>query len=325
MKIAIIGASGMVGEALLRVLADRDFPVSSLELYASPRSAGKVVVFKGKEYIVKALDETIADAPSFEVAFFAAGGSISAKYAKMLADKNVLVIDNSSHFRMDADVPLVVPEVNPSDAKNHKGIIANPNCSTIQAVVAIAPLHQVFKAKRVIYTTFQAVSGAGTNGIVDLENTLKGKEKAHFAHAIAHNAIPHIDAFSDEGYTKEELKMVNETRKILNAPELAITATCVRVPIFNGHSVSINIEFENKFEIDRVVQILSQGDGIIVEDDVANNIYPMPINASGRDEVFVGRIRRDLSKPNALNMWVVADNVRKGAATNAIQIAQLFI
>ena len=325
MKIAIIGATGMVGEAILKVLEDRAFPVSGLELYASPRSAGKVVRFKSEDYVINPLDETIADAPAFKVAFFAAGGSISAKYAPLLAGAGVVVIDNSSHFRMDEGVPLVVPEINPSEAKNHKGIIANPNCSTIQAVVAMAPLHQAFKAKRVIYTTFQAVSGAGTDGIVDLEATLKGQEHKHFAHPIANNVIPHIDVFADEGYTKEELKMINETRKILNAPDIAITATCVRVPILNSHSLSINIEFENKFDIEEVVRILNNADGVVVVDDVANNAYPMPINASGRDEVFVGRIRRDTSNPNALNIWVVADNVRKGAATNAIQIAELFI
>jgi aspartate-semialdehyde dehydrogenase len=321
-NLAIVGATGMVGSYFIKILQERGF-AGGISFFASQRSAGKIVKFGGSDHVIKPLDESIVN-EDIHIALFAAGGDISAKFAPMLAQKGVIVIDNSSHFRMDENVPLVVPEVNAAAAKAHKGIIANPNCSTIQAVVALAPLHEAFELKRVIYTTYQAVSGAGLEGWQDLEGGLKGEPNNFFAYPIANNVIPQIDVFKENGYTAEEMKMVNETRKILNAPDLAITATCVRIPIFNVHSICINAEFQNKFDIKEVVRILGNAPGVIVKDDPDNKIYPMPICADGTDEVFIGRIRRDDSVPNALNMWVVSDNLRKGAATNAIQIAQLF-
>ena len=324
MKLAVVGATGMVGGTIIKILEERDFPALQVFFYASPRSAGKVLRFKGDNHIIQALDDSVFEA-GLDMALFAGGGDISIQYIPPLAEKGVVCIDNSSKFRMDTDVPLVVPEVNAEVAKNHKGIIANPNCSTIQAVMALAPLHNAFGLKRVVYSTYQAVSGAGQGGWHDLEEGLKGTPHKYFAQPIANNVIPQIDIFSDGGYTGEELKMMRETQKILNLPNLGVTATCVRVPVFNGHSVSINAEFENKIDIKEAVQMLKKAAGIVVKDDTENGIYPMPICADGKDETYIGRIRRDNSVENGLNMWVVADNLRKGAATNAVQIAELFI
>jgi len=319
-NVAIIGATGMVGETFIRVLEEWDFPVENIYFYASARSAGKVIRFHGKEYVVEELNSTNFDRP-IDIGLFSAGGTISAVWAPILAARGGCAIDNSSHFRLDADVPLVVPEVNAHDIAKHKGIIANPNCNTIQAVVALAPLHRRFGLKRVIYSTYQAVSGAGMAGWQDLEFGIKGRAPAKFAHPIAHNLIPQIDVFHENGYTGEEMKMINETRKILGAPGLAVTATCVRVPVFNGHSESINAEFENIFTVEEIIEALEGAPGVVVQNDIASGRHPMPINASGTDAVYVGRIRRD-DGANAVNMWVVADNIRKGAATNAVQIAE---
>lgn len=323
-KLAVVGATGMVGRKFLDVLKERNFPIDELFLFASSKSAGKVINFNNKDYVVEELKEDSFDR-GIDIALFSAGASTSLKFAPIAASKGCIVVDNSSAWRMDDDVPLVVPEVNPEDVKWHKGIIANPNCSTIQAVVALKPLDDNYRIKRIIYSTYQAVSGAGMGGYEDLVNGIKGEQPKKFPHPIAYNLIPHIDVFMDNGYTKEEMKMINETRKIMHRPDLKITATTVRVPVFYGHSESINVEFEKNFEIEELKELLKQSKGIVLMDDVKNNIYPMPILCEGKDEVFVGRIRRDESIENGINMWVVADNIRKGAATNAVQIAELLI
>ncbi|MCL2753662.1 MAG: aspartate-semialdehyde dehydrogenase [Defluviitaleaceae bacterium] len=324
LSLAVIGATGMVGGFFVKVLEERNFPATDLKFYASPRSAGKKILFKNKEYNILALNDDIFN-EDIDIALFAAGGDISAQYAPMLAKKGVVCIDNSSKFRMDASVPLVVPEVNADEAKKHDGIIANPNCSTIQSVVALAPLQKAFGIKRVSYTTYQAVSGAGQEGANDLQRGLDGLSHQKFSHPIYNNVIPQIDIFTENGYTGEEMKMIKETRKILGVQDLPVTATCVRVPIFNAHSVSINVELVNTFDVKDVVQVLQNASGVVVMNDWAKGEYPMPITADGKDEVYIGRIRRDESIANGLNMWVVADNVRKGAATNAVQIAELLI
>ena len=323
-KIAIVGATGMVGTTFLKVLEEVNLPAESYTLFSSARSAGTKVDFMGKEHIVKELTETSFD-EGFDIALFSAGGSTSEKFAPIAAKKGCVVIDNSSAWRMDKEVPLVVPEVNPDDIRWNKGIIANPNCSTIQAMVALKPLHDKYKIKRVVYSTYQAVSGAGLAGYQDLENGLKGEAPKKFPHQIAGNCLPHIDSFLPNGYTKEEMKMVNETRKILGDDSIRITATTVRVPVFNSHSESINVEFYNQFDLDELKKVLEEAPGIIVEDDVENNVYPLALNAAGKNETFVGRIRRDESVESGVNLWVVADNIRKGAATNAVQIAQKLI
>lgn len=324
-NLAVVGATGMVGRTFLKVLEERKLPVENYTLFASEKSAGTKLIFMGKEYEVKLLTENSFDDGDINIALFSAGGNTSLKYSPIAASKGCVVIDNSSAWRMGPNVPLVVPEVNPQDILKHKGIIANPNCSTIQAVVALKPLHDNYKIKRIVYSTYQAVSGAGMQGYNDLENGLKGEPPKKFPYPIAGNILPHIDVFEENGYTKEELKMVNETRKILGDENLRITATTVRVPVFNSHSESINVEFEKPFELDELKKVLSNAPGIIVQDDIKNNIYPLPINASGKDEVFVGRIRRDESVESGVNLWVVADNIRKGAATNTVQIAQELI
>ena len=260
-----------------------------------------------------------------DYAIFVAGSEISKEYARLAVQKGTIVIDNSSYFRMDEDVPLVVPEVNPEDIKKHRGIIANPNCSTIQAVVALKPLDDKYKIKRIVYSTYQAVSGAGSKGIKDLENTLKGLKNEKFPYPIANNCIPQIDSFIANGYTKEEMKMINETRKILNNPQMKITATTVRVPILNSHSESINVEFEKDFEIEELKTLLSNSPSIVLQDDISKEVYPLAVATTGKDEVYVGRIRRDDSIESGINMWVVADNIRKGAASNAVQILELLI
>ena len=321
---AIVGATGMVGRTFIKVLEEKNLPINTIYFMASSRSAGKTIQFKNKNYIVEELCETSFD-KNIDIALFSAGGDISLKFSPIAAKKGVVVIDNSSAFRMDDTVPLVVPEVNPEDIKKHNGIIANPNCSTIQAMVALKPLHDAYKIKRLVYSTYQAVSGAGMSGYNDLAEGLKGNPPTKFPHPIAGNCIPHIDVFLDNGYTKEEMKMVKETRKILHAPNMKITATAVRVPVFDGHSESINIEFFNEFNISDIKKILSNAPGLVLQDDIANNIYPLALNAAGKDETFVGRIRRDESIDNGLNIWVVSDNIRKGAATNTIQIAEKLI
>ncbi|NLK21567.1 MAG: aspartate-semialdehyde dehydrogenase [Epulopiscium sp.] len=323
-NLAIVGATGMVGNTFLKVLEEKNLPIENLYLFSSARSAGSKITFKGKEYTVEELTESSFDR-GIDIALFSAGGSISLKFAPIAAEKGCIVVDNSSAWRMDPEVPLVIPEVNPEDIKLNKGIIANPNCSTIQALVALKPLDEYYNIKRVIYSTYQAVSGAGMGGWKDLEEGLKGKPPAKFPHPIANNCIPHIDVFTENGYTKEELKMIEETRKILHRPNLKVTATTVRVPVFNSHSESINIEFEKSFELNELVDVLQKSPGIIVQDDPTNNVYPLANTATDCDEVFVGRIRRDESVENGVNIWVVADNIRKGAATNTIQIAELLI
>lgn len=321
-NVAVVGATGMVGRTFLKVLEERNFPFENLYVFASKKSAGDKVKCKGKEYVVEELTENSFD-KDIQIALFSAGGSISEKFAKIAADKGVVVVDNSSAWRMNPSVPLVVPEVNPEDILKHKGIIANPNCSTIQAMVPLKPLHDKYKIKRIVYSTYQSVSGSGVKGVSDLKEGLKGNEQHKaYPHSIAKNCIPHIDMFLDNGYTKEEMKMVHETRKILHDDNIAITVTCVRVPIESSHSESINLEFENAYELNEVMDLLKNTEGLVIQDDVFNNLYPLANDASGKDEVFVGRIRRDFSVDNGLNLWVVADNIRKGAATNAVQIAE---
>lgn len=323
-NVAIVGATGMVGRTFLKVLEERNFPIENLYLFSSSKSAGSSVNFSGKDYIVEELQEDVFDR-DIQIALFSAGGEISKKFAPIAASKGVLVIDNSSQWRMVPDVPLVVPEVNPDSVKNHKGIIANPNCSTIQAMVPLKSLHDKYKIKRIVYSTYQAVSGSGVRGIQDLENGVNGKTNNFYPHPIAFNCLPHIDSFTENGYTKEELKMINETMKILEDYDLKVTATTVRVPVKNGHSESINVEFEKEFELDELVSALKNTPGIVVVDNTSNNEYPTALEFDNRDEVFVGRIRRDFSVDNGVNLWVVADNIRKGAATNAVQIAELVL
>ena len=322
-NVAVVGATGVVGTTFLKVLEERDFPFENLYLMASARSAGKKITFKGKEYTVEELTEHSFDKP-IDIALFSAGGGTSAKFAPIAAAHGVTVVDNSSQWRMDETVPLVVPEVNPKDIEWNHGIIANPNCSTIQAMVALRPLQEKYGIKRVIYSTYQAVSGSGMKGINDLKNGLEGKddELQAYAHPIAGNCLPHIDVFLDNGYTKEEMKMINETHKILGDDDIKVTATTVRVPVFDSHSESINVELEKPFEIEDIRELYANSPGVVVQDDPANNVYPLARDAAGTDAVYIGRIRRDFSIENGLNIWVVADNIRKGAATNAIQIAE---
>ena len=314
----------MVGRTFLKVLEETKLPFENYYLFASKRSAGTKVTFMGKEYTVEELTETSFDR-GIDIALFSAGGSTSEKFAPIAASKGCVVIDNSSAWRMDPEVPLVVPEVNPDDIKWNKGIIANPNCSTIQAMVALKPLHDKYKIKRVVYSTYQAVSGAGMSGYKDLEDGLKGEAPKKFPHPIAGNCLPHIDVFLPNGYTKEEMKMVNETRKILGDDSIRITATTVRVPVFYGHSESINVEFYNQFDLDELKSVLENAPGVIVQDDPEHDVYPLAINAAGTNETYVGRIRRDESVESGVNLWVVADNIRKGAAANAVQIAEKLI
>lgn len=323
-NLAVVGATGMVGRTFLKVLEEKDFPIENFYVMASKRSAGSTITFKGKEYVVEELTENSFDKP-IDIALFSAGGSTSAKFAPIAASKGCIVVDNSAQWRMDPEVPLVVPEVNPEDIKWNKGIIANPNCSTIQAVVALKPLDDKYGIKRIVYSTYQAVSGAGVAGWNDLENGLKGDEPKKFPHPIASNCLPHIDIFMDNGYTKEEMKMIWETRKILHKDDLKITATAVRVPVFNSHSESVNVEFNNPVEVEDVKGVLKNAPGVVLEDNPTENVYPLAVSATGHDEVYVGRVRRDESVDNGINFWVVADNIRKGAATNAVQIAELLI
>ena len=323
-KIAIVGSTGVVGRTVLKVLEEKNIPNTVYTLFCSKKSAGTKIEFMGEKYITCELTEKSFDT-HFDYAIFCAGGEVSKKYIPIAKEKGCIVIDNSSLYRMDPDVPLVVPEVNKEKIFENKGIIANPNCSTIQAVVPLKPLDEKYNIKRIVYSTYQAVSGAGREGILDLENGIKGEKPKKFPYPIFNNCIPHIDVFLDDGYTKEEHKMINETRKILEKPDLAITATTVRVPVENCHSESINIELEKEFDIYDVRMLLQNYPGIIVVDDPEKNYYPLATKANGYDEVFVGRIRRDFSIKNGLNIWVVADNLRKGAASNAVQILECLI
>ncbi|MEA4849472.1 MAG: aspartate-semialdehyde dehydrogenase [Clostridiaceae bacterium] len=322
--VAVVGATGMVGRMFLKVLEEKQFPINNFYAFASAKSAGSKITFNGKEYVVEELNENSFDR-HIDIALFSAGAGTSKKYSPIAASKGVVVIDNSSAFRMDADVPLIVPEVNPQAIEEHNGIISNPNCSTIQAVVALKPLHDKYGIKRIVYSTYQAVSGTGVKGVADLEEGIKGVPPKAYPHPIAFNCLPHIDVFLENGYTKEEIKMIDETKKIFGDQKLKITATTVRVPVYSGHSESINVEFEKDFDINELKELLKNSPGVVLQDDPSKNIYPLAINAAGKDEVFVGRIRRDYSVDYGINLWVVADNVRKGAATNAVQIAELLI
>ena len=337
-KLAVVGATGVVGRTVLKVLEEKNLPISKYVFFASSKSAGSKLMFMNKEYTVQELNESSFN-ENFDFAIFSAGSNTAKKYAPIAASKGCIVVDNSSAFRMDKDVPLVVPEVNAETIKNNHGIIANPNCSTIQAMLPLKPLNDKYIIKRIVYSTYQAVSGSGRDGICDLENGVKnfkiGKEKnivqtnnyelKKFPYPIFNNCLPHIDDFLDNGYTKEEMKMINETRKILNTPNLPITATTVRVPVFNCHSESINIELEKDFDLNEVIELFNNFPGIIVLDDVKQNKYPIATEVSGHNEVYVGRIRKDFSVEHGLNIWVVADNIRKGAATNAVQIVEKLI
>lgn len=326
MKVAIVGATGLVGRKILEVLIERQFPFTEIALLASARSLGKTLRVLDKDVQIEELSEAWIQNNIVDIALFSAGGATSKRYAPLFAAAGAIVIDNSSQWRMEKDVPLIVPEVNGAVAKSHRGIIANPNCSTIQMLVALKPLHNVFKIKRVVVSTYQSVSGAGQAGEAQLEMEMAGKkaENPAFLHPIAKNAIPHIDVFQESGYSKEEWKMIVETQKILD-PSIQVSPTCVRIPTDGGHSESLNIEFENEYDLDRVRQLLAEAEGVTLMDDISKNNYPMPLFAKEKDDVFVGRIRRDPSVANGLHLWVVSDNLRKGAATNAVQIAELFI
>lgn len=323
-KVAVVGATGLVGRTVLKVLEEKDFKNCTYTLFSSKKSAGTKVKFLGQNYIIQELNEKSFET-KFDYAIFCAGGAVSEKFVPIAASTGCIVIDNSSVFRMNPNVPLVIPEVNPEKIKENKGIIANPNCSTIQAVVALKPLDDKYKIRRIVYSTYQAVSGAGKAGIEDLENGIKGISPQKFPHPIFNNCLPHIDIFMPDGYTKEEYKMINETRKILNRPNLPITATAVRVPVKNCHSESINVEFRTNFDLYDVKMLLQNSPGIILVDDVEKNYYPLATKADGYDDVFVGRIRRDFSVNYGINFWVVSDNLRKGAASNAVQILEKLI
>ena len=322
-KVAIVGATGAVGREMLRCIFQFNFPFESIKLLASARSAGNVVEFEGHEFVVEELTENSFE--GVEVAFWSAGGSISEKYMPYAVQAGCVNIDNTSHFRMDPEVPLVVPEVNPEDLKNHNGIIANPNCSTIQAMIPLKVLLDNYGIKRIVYSTYQAVSGAGMQGIQDLEDGLKGIAPKKFPYPIAGNCLPHIDVFLDNGYTKEEIKMIEETKKILHSDDIKITATTVRVPVLNSHSESLNVELNSEFDINDIFKLFENTDGLTVYDNITSLKYPTALDVSGKDDVYVGRIRRDFSLDNGLNLWVVADNIRKGAALNAVQIAEVLI
>jgi aspartate-semialdehyde dehydrogenase len=324
MKIAIVGATGMVGEVMLKVLAERNFPVTELILVASEKSVGKEIDFKGKTHKVVGLQTAVDMKP--DIAIFSAGGEISLEWAPKFTDAGTTVIDNSSAWRMDQSKKLIVPEINAFTLTKEDKIIANPNCSTIQMVLVLAPLHSKYKIKRIVVSTYQSITGTGVKAVEQLENEYAGIQgEMAYKYPIHRNAIPHCDSFEENGYTKEEMKLVRETQKILDDRTIAVTATAVRVPIVGGHSEAVNIEFANDFNISEVRQVLQNTSGVVVKDNNDTYTYPMPMYAEGKDDVFVGRIRRDESQPNSLNMWIVADNLRKGAATNTIQIAEYLI
>jgi aspartate-semialdehyde dehydrogenase len=324
MKVAVVGATGLVGSKMLQILEERNFPISELIVIASEKSVGKEVIFKGKAHKIVSMQDGIAALPA--IALFSAGGSTSLEYAPLFAVAGIKVIDNSSAWRMDSTKKLIVPEVNAHVLTKDDFIIANPNCSTIQMVVALQPLHKQYKIKRVVVSTYQSVTGTGKKAVDQLLNERSGIDgEMAYKYKIDLNAIPQIDVFLDNGYTKEEMKMVNETNKIMGDNTIKVTATTVRIPVMGGHSESVNVEFENDFDLAALKQLLATSDGIIVQDDIANCIYPMPMNAHEQDAVFVGRLRRDETQPNTLNMWIVSDNLRKGAATNAVQIAEYML
>jgi len=324
MRVAVVGATGLVGSKMLQVLEERNFPVTELLPVASERSIGKEIEFKGKKYKIISADDAIAAKP--ELALFSAGGGTSLDLAPKFAAAGITVIDNSSAWRMDATKKLVVPEVNADVLTKEDKIIANPNCSTIQMVLVLSPLHKKYKIKRVVVSTYQSVTGTGVKAVTQLNNERNNIEgEMAYKYKIDKNAIPHIDVFLENGYTKEEMKMVKETNKIIGDDSIKVTATCVRIPVMGGHSESVNIEFENDFDLKDVKELLSNSDGIVVQDDLENFIYPMPLTAHEKDETFVGRIRRDETQPNTLNCWIVSDNLRKGAATNAVQIAEYLL
>ena len=324
MKVAVVGATGMVGTVMLKVLEERNFPVTELIPVASAKSAGKQIAFKGKNYTIVTLEDAVK--MNADVALFSAGGETSLEWAPIFAAAGTTVVDNSSAWRMDPTKKLVVPEINGDVLTKDDKIIANPNCSTIQLVMALAPLHKKYTMKRLIISTYQSVSGTGVKAVQQLDNEEAGIEgEMAYPHKIGRNALPHCDVFLENGYTKEEMKLVKEPKKILRDDSFSVTATAVRIPTAGGHSEAVNVEFLNDFDVDEVRQILTETAGVIVQDDLANNVYPMPINAHNKDEVFVGRIRRDESQPNTLNLWIVADNLRKGAATNTVQIAEYLV
>ena len=324
-NVAIVGATGNVGRKFLEILEERNFPVKNLYLFASKKSAGKTLNFKGKDVIVEETCEENIVNKKIDFALFSAGGSVSLEYAPKFAKIGAVVIDNSSAWRMNPNVPLVVPEVNPEDIEWNKGIIANPNCSTIQAMPVLNSINKKYGIKRIVFSTYQAVSGAGVQGIKDLEDGYKGVKPKKFPYPIAGNVLPHIDVFQENRYTKEEMKMIDETKKILHDDSLKITATTARVAVLNSHSESINIELKNEFELNDVFDLLRNTKGVVVYDNNEALEYPTPLYVTGKDDIYVGRIRRDFSLDNGLNLWVVADNIRKGAALNAIQIAELMI
>ena len=324
MKIAVVGATGMVGTVMLKLLEERQFPITELIPVASERSVGKKIKYKGVDYSIVSLATAVE--MRADIAVFSAGGDTSLEWAPKFAEVGTVVIDNSSAWRMDPTKKLIVPEINASELTKEDKIIANPNCSTIQLVMALSPLHSTYKMKRVVVSTYQSVSGTGVKAVQQLENEIQGiKGEMAYPYPIGRNALPHCDVFLENGYTKEEMKLAKEPQKILNDRSFAITATAVRIPTAGGHSESVNVQFENDFELQDVRALLSQTPGVTVQDNTDTNTYPMPIYANGKDDVFVGRIRRDETLPNTLNMWIVADNLRKGAATNAIQIAEYLV
>lgn len=324
MKLAIVGATGMVGSVMLQVLLERKFPHSDLILVASEKSVGKKILYDKNFHTIVSLDSALKLKPN--IALFSAGGKTSKEWAPKFAENGCVVIDNSSTWRMDAQKKLIIPEINANILNSQDKIIANPNCSTIQLLIAIAPIHSKYCIERLVISTYQSITGTGVKAVMQLENELNGKSgEMAYPHPIYKNAIPHCDIFQDNGYTKEEMKLVNETHKILDDNSIGITATAVRIPVVGGHSESVNITLKNDTSVNRIKKLLSGSDGVIVKDDIENNLYPMPITAEGNDNVFVGRIRKDFSRPNSFNLWIVSDNLRKGAATNTIQIAEYLI
>ena len=324
MKLAVIGVTGMVGEVMRKVLEERNFEITEFIPVASERSVGKKVTFKNEEFTIVSLADAVAMKP--DVALFSAGGDTSLEWAPKFAEVGTTVIDNSSAWRMDQSKKLIVPEINAGELTKEDKIIANPNCSTIQMVMALAPLHKKYKIKRIVVSTYQSISGTGVKAVKQLENEMAGIDgDMAYNYPIHRNAIPHCDVFEENGYTKEEMKLVRETQKILSDNTIAVTATAVRIPTAGGHSEAINVEFENDFDVAEVRQLLTLTDGITIQDNLETNEYPMPLYANGKDDVFVGRIRRDGSQPNTLNLWVVSDNLRKGAATNTVQIAEYLV